>query len=295
MRHEPPTPVSVVIAAHDEAAVIGRCLRALTTGAEPRELEIVVVCNGCRDGTAAAARAAYADAVVVELPEPSKAVALNVGDTLVTRFPRFFVDADVTVTIDALRATARLLEPGTGVLCASPRPVFELEGRSWPIRAYYDTWDRLPYLNDDVVGTGMYALSAEGRRRFGGFPILTADDQFVLEQFARGERRSVAGATFTVHTPTSLRGLTMIRRRAYRGARELEQLGHVDHADRADRDDRSDGPRSSGRALLRLARAPRRVPAVTVYVAVTLVARTAVWCSPSSAWERDDSARQVAR
>src|SRR5438105_4681173 len=64
-------PVSVVVPAHDEAAVIGRCLRALTEGSDPGEVEVVVVCNGCRDDTAASARAAWADVVVAEVPEAS--------------------------------------------------------------------------------------------------------------------------------------------------------------------------------------------------------------------------------
>ena len=44
-------PVSVVIPAHNEETVIGRCLAALFAGAGEGELDVVVVCNGCRDGT----------------------------------------------------------------------------------------------------------------------------------------------------------------------------------------------------------------------------------------------------
>ncbi len=58
---------SVVIPAHDEAAVIGRCLDALFTGFEPGELDVVVVCNGCTDDTASAARASGHPVRVVEL------------------------------------------------------------------------------------------------------------------------------------------------------------------------------------------------------------------------------------
>ena len=283
-----PVPVSIVVPAHDEAAVIGRCLASITSGSEPGAVEVVVVCNGCADATARVARAAWPPATVVELPGPSKADALNVGDAVAHRFPRFYVDADVSLSIDAVRATARLLTSGTGVLCAAPRPTFDLAGRSWPIRAFYETWDRLPYLNEDVVGSGVYALSEAGRKRFGRFPALTADDQFVLAQFERGERRSVPGTTFTVHAPTSIRGLTRIRRRAYRGTRELA---------RADVDGAAPTGARGGHAwaIAQLAREPRRIPALVVYVAITAGARAGVWCSASSGWERDDSARAVAR
>ena len=48
--------ISVVIAAHNEEDVLGRCLDALLRGSRPTELEIVVVCNGCTDRTADVAR-----------------------------------------------------------------------------------------------------------------------------------------------------------------------------------------------------------------------------------------------
>src|SRR3954453_3171433 len=93
---------SVVIPAHDEASVIGRCLRALLAGAEPGELEVIVVCNGCHDDTAAVARAHAPDAVVLELPAPSKPAALNAGDAEATRFPRIYLDADVEVPLSVV-------------------------------------------------------------------------------------------------------------------------------------------------------------------------------------------------
>ena len=43
---------SVVIAAHNEEALLGRCLDALLSDAEPGEFEVVVVPNGCTDSTA---------------------------------------------------------------------------------------------------------------------------------------------------------------------------------------------------------------------------------------------------
>ena len=46
---------SVVIPAHNERRVIGRCLRALREGAAPGELDVIVVANACTDDTAAIA------------------------------------------------------------------------------------------------------------------------------------------------------------------------------------------------------------------------------------------------
>ena len=277
-----PTPVSVIIPAHDEEAVIGRCLDALTHGAEPGELEVVVVCNGCRDRTAAVARAAQPAATVVELTVASKSAALNAGDEHATRFPRVYLDADIELPIGVLRATVRALA-SPGVLCAAPAPAFELGGRPRLVRAYYDVWQQLPYLTEEMVGTGVYALSEPGRHRFDRFPDLTADDQFVLQQFARRERRSLPDEHFVVHTPTTLKGLVAIRKRAYRGTAELEACG-VPHGKAT----------GAGLRLLELASSPRNWFPVAVYVTISAIAKLRARFGGGRAWERDDSARQAA-
>jgi glycosyltransferase involved in cell wall biosynthesis len=189
-------PVSVVIPAHNEQAVIGRCLAALFAGAGEGELDVVVVCNGCRDGTAEAARRGAPLATVVEIPVASKVAALNAGDRIARYFPRVYLDADIELSVVAVRQVASVLSEG-GVLCAAPKPFFDLEGRSWPIRAFYDVWREVPYRALDMVGSGVYALSEAGRGRFGDFPRVTADDQFVQQQFGPGELKSVGEAGFS--------------------------------------------------------------------------------------------------
>jgi glycosyltransferase involved in cell wall biosynthesis len=47
---------ATIIAAHDEANVIGRCLDAIQHGAMCDEFEVIVAANGCSDGTAAEAK-----------------------------------------------------------------------------------------------------------------------------------------------------------------------------------------------------------------------------------------------
>ena len=60
--------ISVVIAAHNEEDVVGRCLDALLRSARSNELEVAVVCNGCTDRTAEVARE-YGNGVrVIETP-----------------------------------------------------------------------------------------------------------------------------------------------------------------------------------------------------------------------------------
>ncbi|HEY0870078.1 MAG TPA: glycosyltransferase, partial [Acidothermaceae bacterium] len=54
------TRVKIVIPAHDEAAVVDRCLSAVLASARPGEFDVVVISNGSTDDTVARARAAGA-------------------------------------------------------------------------------------------------------------------------------------------------------------------------------------------------------------------------------------------
>ena len=200
---QPVVPVSIVIAAHNEEFVITRCLDALTEGTQPGEFEVIVVCNGCSDATAELAARACPDAKILDLLVASKVAALNAGDEVATRFPRLYIDADVEVPSAAIRAAARELAAGT-YLCVGPALQFEVEGRPWVVRKFYEVWQQLPYLQDEVVGNGAYGMSAEGRARFGAFPEIIADDQFVLQQFTGAERHALRDHPALVHTPRTV-------------------------------------------------------------------------------------------
>src|SRR5688572_25787192 len=104
--------ISVVIPAHNEEAVIARCLAALVRGARDGELDVVVVCNGCSDRTAQAARGFGASVTVIETDVASKVHALNLGDAAARSFPRFYIDADVVLPLEHLRQLAAVLNDG---------------------------------------------------------------------------------------------------------------------------------------------------------------------------------------
>jgi glycosyltransferase involved in cell wall biosynthesis len=179
--------ISIIIPAHNEAMVIARTLRALTTGASFDELDVLVVCNGCTDDTANVARGFGLPVRVIETPLGNKANALNLGDQAALAFPRIYVDADVIVTLATIRALADHLQRGDA-LAVAPSPYFDLAGCSWAVRAFYDIRCRLPSAHEGIGGSGVYALSEIGRRRFDNFPNLIADDTYVRIQFKPEER-----------------------------------------------------------------------------------------------------------
>jgi cellulose synthase/poly-beta-1,6-N-acetylglucosamine synthase-like glycosyltransferase len=115
---DPLPSVSLIVAAHDEEAVIeGWVASARELDYPAEKLELIVASDGSGDGTAARAREAGAD-IVVELARGGKVAALNAaveragGDVLA------FSDANARWEPDALRLlVARLAEDGTGYVC----------------------------------------------------------------------------------------------------------------------------------------------------------------------------------
>jgi glycosyltransferase involved in cell wall biosynthesis len=283
--------ISVVIAAHDEQEVLGRCLDALLAPAERRDLEIVVVCNGCTDRTADVARA-YGDGVrVIETPQASKTAAFNLGDTVVSGFPRFYVDADVALPLASVRRIAARLGDGD-VLAASPVLDVDLHGASLAVRAYTRVWRRLPYVREGMMGVGVFALSEDGRGRFGKFPDVIADDGYVRMLFDSTERASVDDAPVRVYAPERVSDLTRIKTRSQLGRYELRQRF-------PDLVARERTTKSYRAAVWTIAARPWLWPSAMVYAAVLVHtrrrARKQIRSIGSYVWERDDSSRRPDR
>lgn len=272
--------LSVVIPAHDEERVLPRLLAGL---ADDR-LEVIVVANGCRDATADVARTAGVG--VVELAEGSKVAALDAGDAAATVFPRVYVDADVEVDAPALLALADRLRRGPE-LVASPRLRLDLVGATWPVRAYYEIWQLSSFRRRGHIGSGVYALSAEGRQRFGAFPRVIGDDRFVQGLFAPGEQATVDGAEFVVRPPRTLGALLARGARIAAGNRQLQRAGLAGHAPTRG---------SSLRELVTVvAPRPGLWGAFLVYVGVQL--RTAALAErklrvADGVWDRDETSRR---
>lgn len=278
--------LSVIVPAHDESMTVGRCLAALLADAEPGELEVVVVCNGCHDNTAEVARSFGSPVTVVEIDTASKYLALRAGDAHAHGFPRFYIDADVVAGTQDLREVAAVLDRGEA-LVAAPAMRMALDGRPWHVRSFYRMWMRVPYVQRALVGCGFYALSESGRRRFGEFPDLIADDTFVLSCFEEAERCSVQSARFVVEAPRDCRGLVHRMTRSYLGNRQLQQ--------RFGPRGRQPGGRSAWLGVLR--RQPSLLSSAPVYLLVCATAHLRARRQASrrdfSRWERDLSTRVV--
>lgn len=258
---------SIVIAAHNEAEVIDACLRALQAQGVPG-LEIIVVANGCSDGTAEVAR--RPGVTVLDRPEPGKTGALNAGDAVAVSLPRIYLDADIQVPDGGLAAVLARLEEDPRPLAVVPARRLDTEGRPWPVRAYFAINERLPVFRNGLFGRGMIALSAEGRGRFDRFPEVIADDLFLDSQFADSEKAEADRVVVTVAAPFTTRDLYRRLVRVRRGNAQLRAAATAAQVEVAVRPvDRW----AWWRAVVRPD--PRLIPAAVPYLALTVGAALA--------------------
>ena len=250
------------------------------------------MCNGCTDDTAERARRFGHPVRVLELARGSKPLALNAGNKAATYMPRFFVDADIVVTYDALEAAARPLSDGTA-LAASPALGVDLSHSGPAVRAFYKIWMQVPYVRSNLVGAGIYGLSQEGLARLGAFPEIIADDMLVYGLFAPDERVCVdvdpngRRAEYISFPPMSLSSLIEIEVRRLAGRVELEDArpGLETHS----------SARLGRFGLMTLN--PRNWGPLVVYTYVKLVSwmryRAAKRGGTHLKWRRDETSRNV--
>lgn len=284
---------SVIIPAHNEEAVIARCLKAVYDGAPHDALpEVIVIANGCSDRTVEVARAAAPDAIVLDLPAGSKFAALNAGNRIARHSPRLFLDADVRCGYDALAATAEALrEPG--VHAASPALHVDVSRCDALTRAFYRVWTTQPYVTDRLVGSGLYGLSAEGIAKIGEFPPIFGDDIWVKTRFPYAERRNVGHDAqgrpvhFTVSPPRTIASLVRIEARRRTGDDEVRTLYPTDQS----------GRETGAASLVGALRKEASPLDLLVYVTVKALAlaryRFSKWQGKGPVWTRDLAAREA--
>jgi len=276
---------SVIIPAHNESTVIERCLRALLKGLPEGAAEIIVVCNGCKDDTAEIARR-FTGVTVIELEVASKIAALNAGDEAASGYPRAYVDADIELTgADLMLSLEQFDKPGVEIV--APRLHINLANSSGPVKAFYRIWMSLPYFTDrQMVGSGVFILSESGRRRFGTFPEVIADDGYARAMFEKQERLTADNCSFTVFAPKTLADLIKIKTRVRFGNMELNlKFPNL----------KAGSENSPGSLLSVVASRPWLLPAAVLYAYVQWQTRRnaakRMVLADFSTWERDDSSR----
>ena len=138
-----------------------------------------------------------------------------------------------------------------------------------------------------MIGTGVYALSDEGRKRFDSFPPIIADDGYVRALFKTEERTSVESCYSLVRAPTNLGSLIKIKTRSRLGRYELKiKFPALLRSEE----------KNYGKALIRLFTKVYLWPKIIVYFYVNFITRFRAKHYARSqgfkGWERDESSRE---
>jgi GT2 family glycosyltransferase len=262
--------LDVVIPAGGDAGLLQRCLVALLCDSVGIDLRVVVVANGPGRSQNRASAQSFLTAfeaerqtlIVVTNSRPGKTEALNRGDRERRDGPVLYLDADTIILPGSLAAIVTSLAIDAPLLVAPPMVLVRPEG--WLERGFASVWPLLSGMENDVVGAGVYATNPAGRRRWGEFPAIAADDLFVRSRFTKGERKLLSAGGFLFDLP---RGSDLLRakRRWDHGNRTLERLHHVQPGNLP--------TRSLWYRLGDVARHWREGPALACFILLTLAAQ----------------------
>ena len=219
--------ISVIIPANNEEGYIGTCLDLILQSEAPVKgpVQVVVVANGCSDGTVAEASALIPAFEkkgwrldVLDLEEGGKVRALNASETAVVHSLRVYLDADIHVTPPLIAQLATALDRPEPAY-AGGRPRIR-KARSFVSERYARFWEKLPFMATGVPGCGVFGVNAAGRARWGDFPQVIADDTFVRYHFAPDEMHGVP-APYSWPITEGFANLVRVRRRQDEGLAEI--------------------------------------------------------------------------
>jgi glycosyltransferase involved in cell wall biosynthesis len=302
------TPTTIVVPAHNEGAVIGRCLAAVLGDAEPDEFSVLVVSNGSTDDTVEQAREAGEKlgrpVEVLEVNVASKIAALRAAEAHLDGHPgsRIYLDADVVLSTDGARRLADALQTDEPRL-ALARIDVDTSASSWLVRRYYDAWTSTGYIDRQDAGSGVFALNQAGVARVSPLPEVVNDDGYVARCFGDDER-VVCDTGFRSFAARSAVALVRRRARIVNGNRQLDSLYPRERlAGSSSRSASSSSTSSSSsggtRADLLMAVRERRLPATSalVFLVLTVAARALAWWRRATGsahrWSTDTTTRKA--
>ncbi len=236
--------LAVVIPTHQRRELLLQVLAAVAAQTlPPTRFQVVVVCDGCSDGSPEAARQAAApggaaaglDLTVMEQPNSGAATARNRGAAACDAPLLLFIDDDMIAAPDLAEAhlTHHRSRPGSVVLGAMPvhpdsPPGYLTEGlRRWADRRHALLSDPARPVPTDEVLTGQMSMSRETFHRLGGFDVrFTAGGTFGGEDIEFGWRARRLGIP-VVYEPRAV--TRQIYRKTFRAlCRNIRDAGAAD-------------------------------------------------------------------
>lgn len=221
------TKATIIIAAYNEESVISDTLNALSSDDGTNAYQILVICNGCTDKTRQIVEKNHSNVHCHSIPKASKSLAIRYAETLNPGFPRIYLDADIKLKakdaehlfqLASQQQTATLMVPNSKPITSKSSTL---------VKSFYRAWYKTSHINESGYGAGIYLMNESGRKRFGEWPELTADDTFARRQFAKHEIHIDDSVSVEVRAPKSLWSLIKVKSRSKFGNLELQSLANI--------------------------------------------------------------------
>ncbi|MEY2449794.1 MAG: hypothetical protein QOH79_3270 [Acidimicrobiaceae bacterium] len=228
VRRAPITPtVSLIIAAHNEAAVIAdKLTNVAAIDYPPDSLEVIVASDGSDDATVAIASTHPTKPIVLDLPRRGKNPTLNDAVACATGEVLVFSDADTKVGVDSLRAlVAPFADSEVGGVAGDFQYVAdgaqgEGERTYWSI----DRFTKQLQTRAGSVTSATGQLHAVRRTLWSPVPSGVADDSFTSVGVAEAHHRLVFEPAATATGPVEQDVREEARRKARYIARGLRSV-----------------------------------------------------------------------
>ncbi len=213
-----PASVSVVIAAHNEAEVIGRKLNDVAAQSVRNRITIqtIISSDGSTDATVAIARAHPSESTILDLPRGGKAAAMNAAIDLAEGDVVVFTDANSRLGPEVFeRLLNPFCDPEVGGVAGDQRydkgesGTADSEGTYWSFERSLKTWEST--VGNVVSATG--TLHAIRRELVDEVPGDVTDDFYLSTGvISRGHRLVFAGDAVAWEMPNDSAGAEYRRR-----------------------------------------------------------------------------------
>lgn len=224
---------SVIIPAYNEEALIVKTLTLLLDDNHLNSIELVVICNGCKDNTyietlsfleknSLLLQQRNINFSVLEVDKASKTNALNIGVNNNQGAIKVLMDADITISGKDLNTLVAELKSNQ-LKAISPKINFSFEKSNFFVRQYYSVAS-LSFYNTNKRLSNVIALSESGVKQIFPLPEIIADDEYVRRQFLPTEVAVSKQCTLVFTCAKNLSSLLQVLTRVERGNVQLNSL-----------------------------------------------------------------------
>ncbi len=220
----------IIIPAFNEETLIAKTLTTLFNDNSLRDIEVLVICNGCNDQTyyqvnsfikenALSLENKNIDLLVLETSKASKTNALNIGINNSRGLIKVLIDADIQINGEDINILIDELQ-NKKLKAISPRVKFSFEKSNFIVRQYYRIASQSFY-NVNIRLSNVIALSDTGVKQIVPLPDVIADDEYIRRQFAQHEYAVSSNCFLTFTCAKTLGSLIQVLTRVERGNIQL--------------------------------------------------------------------------